>query len=83
MNIPAEGTRNIKNHGAGVMIPGATRIKVDDEGQYSPNQIIIMESDTTPDKGDIINGGRNLEEEEEGSSMAQMRVVRSCESSKF
>ena len=42
-----------------------------------------MESDTTPDKGDIINGGRNLEEEEEESSMAQMRIVRSCESSKF
>lgn len=74
-------TRNVKHNG--VMIPAAMRIKVEDDERESPNQVIFMESDSSPE-GRIHNGGQNIEEDQnDESSMAQMRIVRSCESSKF
>lgn len=42
-----------------------------------------MESDSTPE-GKVNNGIQHiLEDQNDESSIAQMRIVRSCESSKF
>jgi hypothetical protein len=41
------------------MIPAAMRIKVEDDSRDSTNQVIIMESDSSPE-GKVNNGIQNI-----------------------
>jgi hypothetical protein len=41
------------------MIPAAMRIKVEDDSRESQNQVIIMESDSTPE-GKVNNGVQHI-----------------------